>query len=209
MNKLKVFFLFLITLTMLLLWSATIMKGEMPYIDQWTRGFVYSVSTSKLYVFARWVTELGSSTFLIPFTVVIGVFLWWFDRDWLASLIFSGGTLISYLLNMFIKMIVARERPRIDISASAEGYSFPSGHAMISIVCYGLLMYFLQKKLSTRKSVLIVQISFAFIIFMIGMSRYVINVHYLTDVLFGFACGYLLLISFIYIYKRIERRKDF
>src|SRR5699024_3922258 len=81
------------------------------------------------------------------FTIVMGIFLWWLYDDWFPSFIFSGGTLMSYLLNEMIKLIVVRERPSMNVDAHAIGYSFPSGHAMISMVCYGLFIYFLRKKL--------------------------------------------------------------
>lgn len=212
MGKVKKYFrlpLFVMILSILSVWLIIITKGEMPFLDQVTRDFVNIVSHSKLYVLARWITELGSRTFLISFTIMMGLFLWWLYNDWVPAFIFSSGTLFSHLLNVFIKTVVARERPRIYIAANAEGYSFPSGHAMISMVCYGLLMYFLQKRLSTQKSIILIQVIFSLLIFSIGISRYIINVHYLTDVLFGFALGYVLLISFIFGYKWIEGRNKF
>lgn len=191
----------------IIFWVATIMEGKLPYLDQRTRGFVGSVADTKIYTIARWMTELGSESFLIPFTVIMGIILWWMFRDWLPALIFAGGTLVSHLLNMLIKVLVARERPSIFIEANAEGFSFPSGHSMITMVCYGFLMYLLTKKLSSSKAIMIVQIFFSLLIFSVGMSRYVINVHYLTDIIAGFTFGFMILLSSIYLFESIQKRR--
>src|SRR5690625_7983879 len=104
-----------------------------------------------------------------------------------------GGTLGSHVFNLFVKQLRARERPRIYVEANAEGFSFPSGHSMIPMVCYGLVMYFIVKKIPSMKIAMIVKIGFSLLIFLIGISRYLINVHYLTYVLTGFMVVYLLL----------------
>lgn len=210
MDKRKlVYYLTLLALivTVITIWIVKILNNTLPYVDQWSRSFVESVQDTYLFSVARMITELGSQSFLIPFTIFTGVVLWVVLRDYLPALIFAGGTLVSHLINLFIKALVMRERPRLDIGANAEGYSFPSGHAMISIVCYGLLMYILTKKIRGKKSVLLMQYGFALLIALIGMSRVIINVHFLTDVLTGFMVGFLLLLAFIYIYEFLTRKR--
>lgn len=201
----------LILLTIILFsiigWIVTIMKGDLPYVDQWTRGLVETVADSNVYTMARWVTELGSKTFLIPFTIIMGLLLIVIFRDWLPALFLAGGTLISHLLNMWIKELVGRERPSIFIEANAEGYSFPSGHSMITMVCYGFLMYILLKKISSTKMKMMMQISLSLLIFLIGISRYFINVHYLTDIFAGFTFGFIFLLVLIYSFEYIQKQR--
>lgn len=191
--------LFVLLFITLIIWVTKIKNGEIPNVDQWTRELVESIANSNAYTIARWLTELGSESFLVPFTIVMGIILCWIFHNFLPSIIFVGGTLVSHLLNIFIKNIVARERPSIFIEANAEGYSFPSGHAMISMVCYGLLMYLLIKKVPKWGN--IIQVFFALLIFLIGISRFVINVHYLTDVISGFVIGFVVLLGFINLYE--------
>lgn len=188
-------------------WIVTIKKGEIPFADQWTRGFVDLVADSNLYTMARWITELGSKSFLIPFTIVMGLILIVKFHDWLAALLFAGGTLISHLLNMGIKVLVGRERPSIFIEANAEGFSFPSGHSMIPMVCYGFLMYLLIKKVSSKNAKFMIQVIFSLLIFFIGISRYFINVHYMTDIIAGFTFGFIILICFIHLYEYIQKHR--
>lgn len=186
---------------LLINWVIKIVKGAVPYTDQWTKEFVEAMADSHVYTIARWITELGSASFLVPFTIIIGLLLWWTFRDFLPALLFSGGALASHLANVIIKELVARERPRIFIEANAEGYSFPSGHAMLSMVCYGLLAYFMTQIITSKKAKLGIKVIFGVLIFLIGVSRVIINVHYLTDVIIGFVLGFLCLIGLIYTYK--------
>lgn len=200
-------FLFMLVLFTSIFWIVEIMNGSIPLVDRWTRGFSEKLAYTKFYLLFRWLTELGSGTFLTPFAIIMGIILWRVYRDWLVGLMFGAGCGISYLVNIVIKVIVERERPRILIAAEAEGYSFPSGHAMISLVCYGLVSYFFTKKLVSQKAIITLQVCLFALIFLIGMSRYVISVHYLTDVLAGFVFGALFLFGWIKLYELIKRNR--
>lgn len=150
-----------------------------------------------IYTLFYYLTFLGSRTILIPFVLIGSVYLYYLYQKIRPSLIFMSGTLISYLLNELIKTIVQRDRPSLLEAVHAVGYSFPSGHAMISTVCYGLFTYYLLKKIKTdniRKIILFITIS---LILLIGFSRVMLNVHYFTDVLGGFLIGGLFIIIYL------------
>jgi len=193
---------------LLVIWSIKIVNGELPYIDQWTRAFVATLNETNLYYIFRAVTDLGSKSFLIPFTIVSSLLVWVIFRDWIPALILGGGTLVTHLFNKLIKTVIARERPSIWVEANAEGYSFPSGHSMITIVCYGLLVYFICKKVKSNKIKVAIQVIFALLILMIGLSRYVINVHYLTDILAGFSIGFGCLLALINLDMMINKHRS-
>ncbi|HLS09788.1 phosphatase PAP2 family protein [Lentibacillus sp.] len=199
-----ILFLLMAVLLTIGIWVFRIISGKVLYIDQITRGLVEAFEDTTTYTIFRWITELGSGTFLTPFTILTALLLWFAFRDWLPAVIFGLGTLSSHGLNILIKQLVERERPSIFVAANAEGFSFPSGHAMIPMVCYGLLAYFVAKKLTSSKAVLTVQFSFALLIFLIGISRFIINVHYLTDVFAGFVFGFIYLIGMIYLYEWLQ-----
>ncbi|WP_405103297.1 phosphatase PAP2 family protein [Oceanobacillus sp. FSL H7-0719] len=201
-------FLLILIVAAVGIWTFRIMNNQMPYVDAFTRGPVRQFEGSLLYDFFRIVTNLGSEFFLYPFVVITAILLFIWFKHWLPAFTFAGGILIAHFVNVFIKKIVTRERPSILAEANAEGYSFPSGHAMISMVCYGLLAYFITKRLRSKTAILLVQILFSLLIFLIGISRYVINVHYLTDIIAGFFFGFLLLRGFIYLYERINTKRS-
>ncbi|WP_100011412.1 phosphatase PAP2 family protein [Lentibacillus sediminis] len=200
--------LFALIVIIIGVWIVKIVNDTVPFVDQWTRGFVQQVDDTFVYTFFRWVTDFGSQPFLLPFTIIMAFVLWGLLRDWLPGLMFSLGTLFTHLFNLLIKELVERSRPSVLPAASAEGHSFPSGHAMISMVCYGLLAYFIAKRIRSEKAVLLVQLFFAIVIFLIGMSRYFINVHYLTDVVAGYVIGFICLVGLISLYRMIQRYRS-
>ncbi|MUV36586.1 Undecaprenyl-diphosphate phosphatase [Lentibacillus sp. JNUCC-1] len=189
------------------IWIAELVSDQVPFIDQWTRGPVEVVASTPVYSFFRFMTNFGSYFFMFPFTIVMAIFLVFMYRDWIQPIFFAGGTLLANLTNKGIKHLVQRERPSILEAANAEGFSFPSGHAMISLVAYGLLMYFIARKIQTKTTAIAVQVTFVLLIGLIGISRYFINVHYLTDVAAGFVFGYLIFLGLTHLYEHIEERR--
>jgi len=71
----------------------------------------------------------------------------------------------------------------------AHGYSFPSGHVFSAMAVYGVLIYLIWSMGKNRALKFIVLLSSIFMVFLIGISRIYLNVHYLTDVLVGYAVG--------------------
>ena len=109
--------------------------------------------------------------------------------------------ILVFLLNYVLKILFSRNRPA-DINLIVEtGFSFPSGHAMISLGIYGFLIYLLLSSDKNKISKIIGTASLILLIFLIGISRIYLGVHYATDVIAGFviSASYLLLfIRFIY-----------
>lgn len=198
-------FIFICTITV---WIVQIMNGKMPHIDQWTRGVVDSSAGTIVYTIFRWITELGSTSFVLPFTFVVAGILGVLYRHWLQPVIFGVGVLGSHLLNRIIKQIIARERPSVSALLDAKGYSFPSGHAMVSMMCYGFLAFLLIKKAKSEQAKYRIGFTFALLIFLIGVSRFFINVHYLTDIVTGFVLGFIYLIIIAMLYEHMLLRKN-
>lgn len=186
-------------------WIFAITGEQSLFVDEWTRKPVELVAGTTLYSFFRFMTHFGSEFFMYPFTIIMTIVLVIIYRDWLPGLIFAGGTLSGHLINKGIKTIVARERPSILAGANAEGFSFPSGHAMITLIAYGLLLYFIVRKLRSQKAIGAARLLLISLIILIGSSRYFINVHYITDIIAGYFYGLLLLYVLIYLYEGINQ----
>jgi membrane-associated phospholipid phosphatase len=89
-----------------------------------------------------------------------------------------------------LKALFERPRPSFDDPvASADWFSFPSGHAMSSIALYGALVYVFADRLRSREARLGVLGGVALLVLAIGFSRLYLGVHYLTDVLAGYSAG--------------------
>lgn len=205
-NKLSVI-IFLFIFALVIWWMIQIGQGKVPCIDQWSRGLVNVVAHTPIFTFFRWVTELGSKTFTIPFTITMSLVLWRLYRNWFPALLYGLGTWSTHLLNQGLKSLIVRERPSISELLNAQGYSFPSGHAMISMVCYGLLGFLLIGKIRSKRAKKYMRIFFVLLIILIGTSRYFINVHYITDVVAGYFFGYLWLRLLMYIFNKKMGKK--
>ncbi|MGK4009018.1 phosphatase PAP2 family protein [Sorangium sp. So ce1036] len=137
----------------------------------------------------RAVTHLGSGAVLTVVALIVAAALLWRRRrvlavGWLIAL--AGGG----LLNLALKALFARPRPAFaDPHAVAEGWSFPSGHAMGTFITFGMLSYLGVLFVRTlRARLAILALALAWTVAM-GFSRMYLGVHYLSDVLAGFAAG--------------------
>lgn len=93
------------------------------------------------------------------------------------------------LLNRVLKQIFERVRPLHDHGfAQADGYSFPSGHTVGSVVVYGMLSYLFLRLLPPRWHLPCVLLA-ATLAFTTGWSRVILQVHWASDVIAGFAFG--------------------
>jgi undecaprenyl-diphosphatase len=106
-----------------------------------------------------------------------------------------------------IKLFVHRARPDLFKPLLHEtGYSFPSGHSLIAVAVYGLLGYFalhLAKSRAARVAVISLTV---LLIFLIGISRPYVGVHYPTDVLAGWAMGVPWLVTCLGLHEVLARR---
>ncbi|MGF7013767.1 phosphatase PAP2 family protein [Ornithinibacillus bavariensis] len=198
---------FIMVIMMIGVWIMDIIHGKVPYIDQMSRELVHRLAHTEIYYFFLSVTNLGSKEFVYPFAGIMAIVLIVIYRDWLPGILYFTAICVTHELNGVFKLFIHRERPTILVAANAVGESFPSGHAMVSIVCYGLLAYFLVQKIKSKMISFTIQVFFAFVTFLIGISRYVINVHYLTDVIAGFVFGYMCMVSVIYFFEYIQKKR--
>ena len=159
-------------------------------------------------------TLLHAISFLgkpIWLTIVVGgpaVWLFWRGSKrlaiYLAATAITGG-----IVDTIVKLAVGRPRPQLDEPlAEAFGKSFPSGHSMSSMVCYGaLLLAFLP--VIPRRGRPFAFAGTALLILSIGISRLGLGVHFLSDVLGGFVLGAAWLIAATAAFSiwRVERGK--
>lgn len=206
MSKKKIGMTFLIVV---IVWLVIMARMDfVPYLDHVISNYVEDHVGTSVYSLALNITELGSRSFLIPFTIIVGLLIVWLFKDWVPAIFFALGTLFSHLLGKFIKILVGRERPNILLEANAEGFSFPSGHSLTPVVCYGFLLFLLLIKIKSNRIRLLLQIVFVLLIILIGLSRIVLNVHFFTDVVGGFLIGLLFLVALIKMYSVVESHRQ-
>ena len=145
--------------------------------------------------FAIVITNLGSAITLITITVILLIFV----KDKKIGLSVSLNLLIIAFLNVILKNIVQRPRPTEYRLIDETGYSFPSGHSMISMAFYGFLIYLIYKYIHNKKLKISLISVISILILLIGTSRIYLGVHYTSDVIAGFTIS----ISYLIIYTSI------
>ncbi|MBD2843774.1 phosphatase PAP2 family protein [Paenibacillus sp. IB182496] len=105
----------------------------------------------------------------------------------------------GWLLNYALKALFQRSRPALERLVEAGGYSFPSGHAMVSMCFYGMLGYLAWGAWRSRDRAYGALFFAAGLLLagLIGFSRIYLGVHYASDVVAGFAAGGTWLLSCI------------
>lgn len=137
----------------------------------------------------RDLTGLGSQMVLSLVTVfAVGLLLCLRRRRSAAFLL--AAALGGMLLSSGIKELVGRQRPPDpDQLAVARSFSFPSGHSMLSAVIYLTLALIVSAVVHRRRVRVYLILSSLVLTGLIGVSRLYLGVHYLTDVVGGWAAG--------------------
>ncbi len=122
-----------------------------------------------------------------------------FKKYKLAILYFLSLPSADFIYSI-IKSIIERPRPPLETRLIYAGnYSFPSGHSTMSMVAYGLLIYFVCKYVK-NKALKITLIAFlSLLILAIGFTRIWLGVHFPTDVVGGFSLGLSIICMFAFI----------
>ncbi|MBV8757588.1 MAG: phosphatase PAP2 family protein [Deltaproteobacteria bacterium] len=147
---------------------------------------------------------IGSTVFLIPVLIVVGV-LAWRNRKRAAIIVLAVNAVAVMLGDVLLKRVFARDRPQLfDKIPIPKDYSFPSGHSMSAVGVWGVIAAVLVL-LYPRHKVAIVATAVPLIL-SIGLSRIYLGVHWPFDVLGGFLAGTPPLLASIYLLHEPQRQ---
>ena len=152
---------------------------------------------------ARWLeahgTELGESIFsrvswlgapALDVIIAVAVILFALRRQWLSAAALALATIGGSVLNHILKPLFHRGRPETAWEfIHHPSWSFPSGHAMSSLVGYGFLAMLLLERRSDRPARIAIVAVAVVLIAITGFSRLYLGVHYLSDVVGGYLAG--------------------
>lgn len=174
-----------------------VVKYDVLEFDKTIYNFISShIMNDSLTPFIKVITNLGG----VAFTIICGVLIFIFSKKYRF---FIGFDLVGVtVVNQVVKHLVCRNRPSVLRLVEETGFSFPSGHSMVSIAFYGIIIYLIYKNIDHKalKYGLISLLSL--LVLGIGFSRIYVGVHYATDVLGGFSLGLAYLIIYISIYNK-------
>lgn len=184
--------LLLVLITLFILLFIFIKIKPIIYIDSIVYKFIINFKSDTLTSFFKLITKLGT----FKMTFIIGCILLLMLRK-KTYFILPFTSIFIKLINIFGKAITNRPRPNILRLISINESSFPSGHSMLSITIYGLLIYIIYSNIYKNSVKWILIILLCLIIILIGISRIYLGVHYFTDIVGGYILGiiYLLVIT--------------
>lgn len=179
------FILFLVTVILI--------TNENKYFDNYIIN-LFKYKSDILTNIMKIITFLGSALSIILLTVLLIIVV----KGKRNKILILINVIVTTLLNQLLKNVFQRGRP-IDSIIEESGYSFPSGHSMVSMAFYGFLIYLVYKSNIKYKGLIVGLLSV--LIVLIGISRIYLGVHYPTDVIGGFTLSLSYLLLFIDITK--------
>jgi len=162
-------------------------KDSIVITDHIIANIIPALRTLGLNSFFTYITLLGKTEVAVAFLLCTFVILWAGGKKlYMLPLLISvsGAGIFMYLSKL------AFHRPRPDIALYFEPtYSFPSGHATMSVAIYGFVGYLLMhfsKEFKTKINIFFIT---TILVLLIGISRIYLGEHYLSDVYSGYLLG--------------------
>lgn len=165
-------------------------QGPMTRVDTAAARNLHEVvrDSPGLVTFLQAVSFVGSPVWFYVVTGLAALWMWRQGHTRLALFLVVTG-LLGGLIDSIVKILVDRPRPSLEQPvATAHGKSFPSGHSMSSVIGYGALLLVFLPAIDRRWRVAVIAATVT-LVAAIGFSRLALGVHYITDVLGGFALG--------------------
>lgn len=166
--------------------SEDVLGGESGPVDKAILLFIHSHVPASLTPFFSAITFTGSSKFLFPFTTFITLLLL-LDRRRSEALLLAVSQISSALMVFIIKTLVARGRPTLWETEWYWGTSFPSGHTL-AVAAFATASTLCLLKIRPAAHGITMTIATLWI-FLVGLSRLVLGVHWPTDVLAAACIG--------------------
>lgn len=155
--------------------------------DQFIASPILTARSPEKTAFYSFITDMGGTFFIILMTLLVSLYFILKKKDFRTAYWYIFHVAIGAgVLNQVVKLIFQRTRPTIEHLVSQDGYSFPSGHSMASLICYGgivLLIFHLDQKNWIK---LLACLFAVILILTVGISRIYLGVHFPSDVFAGF-----------------------
>ncbi|MDQ4122368.1 MAG: phosphatase PAP2 family protein [Acidobacteriota bacterium] len=186
-----------------------VVKGGAQEFDEIIRLFVYEFASAPLTAFMNFVTFLGSTLFLSVFFVCLLIFFIrcnWKRAAALLTITMAG----AVILNFVLKASFARPRPTPFFNTPLpDSYSFPSGHALFALCFYGTVAWLVTTRTGKRSLKILIWLVAVLLITLIGISRIYLSVHYLSDVMAGYAASIVWISTIMLVDSILKNKGDF
>lgn len=193
--------IFTITFILFIILTILLIKNNNLLIDKSIETNLLNIRNKNLTNIMITITNIGSAYFLILISIIISCLNKFKEIRKKINI-----NLISiFTISQILKQIIRRPRPIGINLVTANGFSYPSGHSMVSMAYFGFLVYLIYKNYNKNKYKKIIIITTLTVIpLLIGISRIYLGVHYLSDVIGGF----LLSIAYLMIYIKLNNKSE-
>lgn len=186
-----------IVLGIFIIWSILVFTKIIDPLDQLIESFVIGIRNDNLTKIMINITNLGGAYSLI----VISILLLFFIKNKKIPLSIIINLVTVFFTSQLFKFIFHRSRPNNIFLVDATGYSYPSGHTMVSFAFYIYLIYLLCKKVNNKLVKILLIIFTTSLLLLIAFSRIYLGVHYLSDIIGGLLLGTAYIVLFIMLNK--------
>lgn len=197
----------LLTLFVILFSVLTILVafGITDGIDKQVSEEISDEPDGSLFNLMEYITRMGSVYFLLPASIIVMI-VFYYLKETLLSILYASLMLSLVPAYRIVKYILGRPRPEIGF-IHETGYSYPSGHTVASFTFFMGLYVFYQILYKNEHNVPLLLLCII-LSFLVGISRMILGVHYLTDVLGGVLLGGILIMVFSVIFEKMNRELE-
>lgn len=154
---------------------------------------------------AKFITSFGGTICLLLIATILFIVI----KNKKIGIAIWINLIIATIMNVILKGLLQRPRPNEYRIINENGYSFPSGHSMISMAFYGFLIYLIYKYVKNKYLKWTLITLLGILIMLIGISRIYLGVHYTSDVIAGFLISISYLIIYVGIIKKFLTRENY
>ena len=162
-------------------------------LDNTIMSFMIDIRNDNLTKIMTSITNVGSAYALIVICILLLCFMK--DRKMAVKIIIN--LIFVFITSQVLKIIFHRPRPDELYLVKVYDYSYPSGHAMVSLVFYGYLLYLINKSKLNKIFKVLFMIIIPILLLAIFFSRLYLGVHYLSDIISGILFGFICLILYV------------
>ncbi|SER57466.1 phosphatase PAP2 family protein [Salipaludibacillus aurantiacus] len=169
--------------------SVLTLFNRLAFLDETLTSWLTEGVPSVVVSFMEIITVIGSGEAILILTGLVGVFLL-YKKMWnhaVFLIVLTGGGVV---LNFILKILFQRDRPGessviefFGYSLEIPSYSFPSGHAMRSVILFSFLIYLAYRQLENSTAKVSATVIFGGLIILVALSRIITGAHFPSDIL--------------------------
>lgn len=185
-----------------------LVRDDLAGVDGPLQRFLLEHREPWLTTLQQGIARAASAPILLPVVLVLGLALAAHTRTPRPVLLLATAALGAIALVDVVKPLVARVHPAaVHLVGDASGWSFPSGEATLAAALFGMLAVLLASTTRSWTRKVTLWSTAVLLSLIVGFARMYLGVHWLTDVLGGYALGALWLFVVVTATGMLDRAK--